>query len=158
MHCGSAYPLPFKEANLKYIKKLKKLFPNNFIGYSDHTLGIKAATLAVACGAKIIEKHFTHDKNHSDFRDHKISADSKEMKILVKSIREASIYLGTGEKNFQVPETNAKIEMRRSIAAARDLNQGIVLTESNITWVRPGKGIPPGNESKIIGCKIKVFI
>ena len=35
---------------------------NNFgvkVGYSDHTLGIEAAVIAVSLGAKIIEKHLT---------------------------------------------------------------------------------------------------
>ena len=30
----------------------------------------------VAYGAKIIEKHFTLDKNYSNFRDHKLSAET----------------------------------------------------------------------------------
>ena len=43
------------------------------IGYSDHTLGIDAAAFSVIAGARIVEKHFTLDKNYSNFRDHQIS-------------------------------------------------------------------------------------
>ncbi|MDH3728673.1 MAG: N-acetylneuraminate synthase family protein [Myxococcales bacterium] len=42
-------------------------FPVDFVhgglaGYSDHTLGIDACLLAIARGARIIEKHFTLNK------------------------------------------------------------------------------------------------
>ena len=56
LHCGSSYPLKFKDANLNYIKKLKKLFDNQIIGYSDHTLGTSSCIAAVTLGANIIEK------------------------------------------------------------------------------------------------------
>ena len=46
LHCGSAYPLKFSEVNLNYIKRLKKIFPNNLVGYSDHTLGTSPALAA----------------------------------------------------------------------------------------------------------------
>ena len=67
MHCVSSYPAPKEQANLKAISTLKSTFPNLVIGYSDHTLGIKAAIFAVAAGARIIEKHFTLNKNQSDW-------------------------------------------------------------------------------------------
>ena len=75
LHCVSSYPVPIEEANLLAISELKKVFPDVVIGYSDHTLGIQASCSAVAMGARIIEKHFTIDKNYSDFRDHQLSAD-----------------------------------------------------------------------------------
>ena len=45
-------------------KVLKKHFPNEIIGYSDHTLpkDMKVLEYAHLLGANIIEKHFTHDK------------------------------------------------------------------------------------------------
>ena len=63
------------------------MFPGVVVGYSDHTLGIEAAVSSVLVGARIVEKHFTLDKNYSDFRDHQLSADPDEMNMLVKEIR-----------------------------------------------------------------------
>ena len=60
------------------------MFPKEIIGYSDHTKGINVSVTAVACGAKSNRKAFTLDKNFSNFRDHKISANPKELKQLVK--------------------------------------------------------------------------
>jgi Sialic acid synthase len=86
LHCVSAYPVPENQINLSYIHKLS-LELNCTVGYSDHSLGIDASALAVACGARKIEKHFTLDNNFSDFQDHKISSDPNEMMQLVKRIR-----------------------------------------------------------------------
>ena len=99
----SDYPVADKEANLISIKYLRDKFKMN-IGYSDHTLGIEASIMAVAYGAKIIEKHFTIDKNYSNFRDHKLSADPKEMLKLVESVRRSSIMGGAYTKKISKNE------------------------------------------------------
>ena len=80
LHCVVSYPTPPADANLAAISALASL--GETIGYSDHTLGIEAATLAVAAGARIIEKHFTLDKKLSAFRDHQLSADPAELAAL----------------------------------------------------------------------------
>ena len=85
LHCVSNYPVDPKNANLNFIYKLKKIFKDN-IGYSDHTIGIDSCLISFLMGSSIIEKHFTLDKSFSNFRDHKISADPKEMSLLVKKI------------------------------------------------------------------------
>ena len=154
LHCVSSYPVPNEQANLASISYLKKFFPDVIVGYSDHTLGINAAVLSVLAGARIIEKHFTLDKNLSDFRDHKLSADPEEMRLMVNKIREAEKMIGKEEKKSQPCEKGMNIVGRRSIAVARNLKVGTKLSSSDLTWVRPGKGFPPGNEKKIIGKKI----
>ncbi|MDA7485752.1 N-acetylneuraminate synthase family protein [Candidatus Pelagibacter ubique] len=154
LHCVSSYPVPDNEANLASIIYLKKLFSNLVIGYSDHTLGIEAAVLSAIAGARIIEKHFTLDKNYSDFRDHHLSANPNEMRLLVERVRKAESMLGIEEKKPQICEKAMNIVGRRSIAAARDLPVGAKLKWSDFIWIRPGKGYPPGEENKLIGKKI----
>jgi sialic acid synthase SpsE len=154
MHCVSAYPVPYSQANLSAISILRSTFPKLTIGYSDHTLGIQACILAVAAGAKIIEKHFTLNKNKSDFRDHQLSADPKEMGNLVKKIQEATILLGESEKKMQECEIDMATSMRRSIAASRTLKAGHLISKEDLTWVRPGKGIPIGQEDEVLGKKV----
>ena len=154
LHCVSSYPVPNEQANLASILFLKKMFTDVVIGYSDHTIGIDAAVLSVVAGARIVEKHFTLDKNFSDFRDHQLSADPKEMRLMVNKIREVEKILGKEEKRPQKCEKGMNILARRSIAAACDLKVGTKLSSSDLTWVRPGKGFAPGEEKKIIGKKI----
>ncbi len=155
LHCVSSYPVPNEQTNLASITYLKKFFPKAVVGYSDHTIGINAAVLSVVAGARIVEKHFTLDKNLSDFRDHKLSADPEEMRLMVKKIREAEKMLGKEEKKPQLCEKEMNISGRRSIAAARNLKVRTKLSSSDLTWVRPGKGFAPGNEKKVIGKKIR---
>ena len=154
LHCVSSYPASSNQANLMAIKKMKDSFKHT-IGYSDHTLGINASISSVALGARIIEKHFTKDKNFSNFRDHQLSADPSEMKLIVDSIREVEEMLGTGEKKSQKSEYQSQTFMRRSIVLKNNINKGEIISEDDITWVRPGGGIKPGLERKIFGKKAK---
>jgi len=152
LHSVTNYPVEPFEANLKAISTLKDRL-NCTIGYSDHTIGIEAAVISVVLGARIIEKHFTIDKNYSDFHDHKLSADPKEMTNLVKRIKEVTILMGSGKKELQNSEKlNVKL-LRRSIVASRKINKGEIIGENDITWIRLDKGLPAGYEKKILGKK-----
>jgi N,N'-diacetyllegionaminate synthase len=151
LHCIASYPAPPSQANLGAIAALKAEFPDAVIGYSDHVMGISAAAAAVAAGARVIEKHFTLDKNYSDFRDHQLSADPADMRAMVDAIREMTAMLGTGEKAPQACEADLAVAARRSIAAARDLAAGATVTADDLMWVRPGSGIAPGEESRLVG-------
>lgn len=149
LHCNVSYPTPPQDANLLAIHDLKRLVPT--VGYSDHTLGIEAAVLSVACGARIIEKHFTLDHAQSDFRDHQLSADPQELRELVRRVREAELLLGSSGKKASESEQPNMASVRRSLAAARDLEAGARITAADLTWLRPGTGLPPGSERRILG-------
>jgi len=151
LHCVVSYPTPEEEAGLGQIRELhmEGITP----GYSDHVMGIKAAELAVAAGARIIEKHFTIDKNHSDFRDHQLSADPDELRRMIESIRAAERLFGKPGQGAQDCEEPNRTPVRRSLAAAQDIPEGSVLSMEQLVWVRPGNGIRPGQESKVLGAK-----
>jgi N-acetylneuraminate synthase/N,N'-diacetyllegionaminate synthase len=152
LHCVVSYPTPDNEAALGQMERLK--LPLITLGYSDHTIGIKAAELAVAAGARIIEKHFTIDKTRSGFRDHQLSADPDDMQQLVKSIRDVELMFGN-RTGCQVCE-NSNIEtVRRSLTAVSDLHIGELLSMNQFAWLRPGTGISPGQEGLILGKKLK---
>lgn len=155
LHCVSSYPVPPAQANIRVIERLKDKFPDCIIGYSDHTLGSEASVYAVASGARIIEKHFTTDKNYSDFRDHQLSADPAEFKNLVEAIRRVELFMGHGNKTMQDCEKDMKTPMRRSVAAKKDIPAGQALTADDFTWVRPGIGFAPGEEKQLIGRVVK---
>lgn len=150
LHCVSSYPAPVEEVNLRAITAIQKTFELT-TGLSDHTEGPDACFVSVALGAQIIEKHFTLDKHYSDFRDHQLSADPPEMKMIVEKIRLAETLLGNEEKTLQACEENVAPAIRRSIAAGRGLKQGETLTENDFTWIRPATGVAPGSESQFIG-------
>ena len=153
LHCMVSYPTPDEEANLRNILKIE--FDDVTPGYSDHTLGIKAAELAVACGARIIEKHFTLNKNQSDFRDHQLSADPSELKALIKAIADVEKFLGNNVKEVGKCEKENKVIVGRSIASTRNICAGETISISDLCWVRPRLGLKPGEENKIIGKELK---
>ncbi len=165
LHCVSSYPAPPDQLNLLAIPTLRARFPRCTIGYSDHALGSDAVLAAAALGARIIEKHFTLDKNLSDFRDHQLSADPPEFRALVEElptidglildrIPNVDAMLGSGEKVVMPCETETRRAIRRSICAHRDLAPGTVLAASDLTWLRPEGGFAPGMERSLIGSRL----
>lgn len=90
MHCVSSYPCPSKEANLPRINFLKERC--DIVGYSDHTSDLITPVVAVSMGVKVIEKHFTTDKNLPG-RDNKFALDAAEFKQMVENIRIAELAL-----------------------------------------------------------------
>src|SRR4029453_2741120 len=115
---------------------------------SDHTIGIDAATYAVAAGARIIEKHFTLDKNYSSFRDHQLSADPHDPRPLVARIREVEELLGDGLREPQQCELAHIALVRRSLAAARDLPAGATLGAGGPICVGPPAGVARRHEGQ----------
>lgn len=152
MHCVSSYPADQSEVNLSSIKELAKIC--DVPGYSDHTMGIEVAQLAVAAGARIVEKHFTKDKEYSDFRDHKLSADPKDLRKLADQISSVNKILGNNKKQPTKSEQENIIAHRRSIVAKIELKAGHIITINDIDWLRPGTGISPKMTDQIIGRKL----
>jgi len=149
LHCTCCYPTPDSEANLLGLRALQELGVT--VGYSDHTLGIDAAVLSVALGARIVEKHFTLDKNQSAFRDHQLSADPAEFAEMVCRIRRASRMLGQEGKFVAGCEEPMVSAVRRSIVASRNLAEGKVLGWGDLNWVRLAGGLRPGEEHELVG-------
>jgi N-acetylneuraminate synthase/N,N'-diacetyllegionaminate synthase len=154
LHCVSSYPVKPEEANLLAIRTMRERLGVT-VGYSDHTMGIEAAVLSVALGARIVEKHFTLDKGYSGFRDHSISADPEDLKALVNRIRQASKMMGSGIKEPQESEGPAIRTIRRSIVANRPLKKGKIIKYDDLTWLRSERGLPFGRESDLLGRALK---
>jgi N,N'-diacetyllegionaminate synthase len=93
LHCNTEYPTPMCDVNLLAMNSIKKRFQTE-IGYSDHTVGIEVPIAAVALGAKVIEKHFTLDRNLPG-PDHKASLEPSELKAMVSAIRNIEQALGS---------------------------------------------------------------
>ncbi len=149
LHCVAAYPAPAGELNLRAIPAMATA-TGCPVGWSDHTLDAEASFAAAAIGARIIEKHFTLDKNFSAFRDHQLSADPPEMRRIVDGVRRIEQMLGAPVKAIQPSEQATCTPARRSIAAACDLARGHRLRAEDLMWVRPAIGLPPGEERRVL--------
>ncbi len=151
LHCNTEYPTPMKDVNLNAMHTIADEFGVK-IGYSDHTKGIEVPIAAVALGATVIEKHFTLDRN-MEGPDHKASLEPDELKAMVSAIRNIEMALGSSEKKVSSSEEKNKSVARKSIVASRDISEGDILTEENITIKRPGNGISPMRWEEVIGTK-----
>lgn len=139
LHCTTEYPADFEDVNLRVMNTMRDAFGLP-VGLSDHTLGVAVPIAAVACGASIIEKHFTLDKS-LEGPDHTASLDPNELAIMVRSIREVEVSLG---KKIKYPTTAERKNLpivRRSLTAACKIAQGERLTVKNLTTKRPGTGV-----------------
>ena len=108
LHCNSTYPAPFHDINLNWLKKLRDIHP--LIGYSGHERGSAITLAAVGLGAKIVERHFTFDRN-MEGPDHAASLEPDEFKLLIDGIREVEEALGDGNRTrrFKGPQSRARI-------------------------------------------------
>ncbi len=153
LHCNTEYPTPFGDVNLKAMQTIAKDFGVN-VGYSDHTKGIEVPIAAVALGAKVIEKHFTLDRDMQG-PDHKASLEPDELKSMVLAIRNIEKALGDGIKRVSASEKKNIAVARKSVIAARYIHKGEVLTEDNLAAKRPGTGLSPMRWESIVGTKAK---
>lgn len=157
LHCITNYPTRVDNVNLNMMKNLMSEFPQYPVGYSDHTKMPESEDIliaAVALGAKVIEKHFTFDKNRPGY-DHEISADYSDLRKIIKSIRTVEKAMGAKTKRPIPSEKKARILARRSLVSARDIPKGITITKEMIAVKRPGTGIEPKFLGKVIGKKAK---
>lgn len=150
LKCTSSYPAPINEANMCMVKDLSNKF-NVISGLSDHTLGSTVPIVAVALGAKIIEKHFILDRSIGG-PDASFSMNESEFTQMVKSIREAEKAIGVVDYNLTEKQRKGR-DFSRSLYVVKDIKIGESFTEKNIRSIRPGFGLHPKYLSKILGKK-----
>ena len=150
LQCTTCYPTKYHEMNLRVIETYRKAFPECVIGLSSHTDTGAMALPAYMLGARIVEKHFTlnHDMKGTD---HGFALDPQQFAKMTRDLRRLYVALGSGEK-IPYPSEREPTKMRaKSLVAARDIEQGTVLTRENIAIKAPGDGIPPYELEAVIG-------
>lgn len=155
LHCILNYPTKFRDANLGMMEDLKESFPDYLIGYSDHTLPDKdmlLLTTAAIMGARVIEKHFTLDKNLKG-NDHYHAMDPADLRKLLENLDFVEKIRGSKKKGPLDSEEPARKYARRSLVAAKAIKKGEIIKEEDLTWKRPGTGIPPNKIDEVVGAK-----
>ena len=135
MHCTSAYPANYKELNLLALNLLEKEFKLS-LGYSDHSQLILTPSIAVSLGARIIEKHFTINKNYKG-PDHKASLNPSEFKKMIQMIKNTEDILGIKEKIVTKIEKKNMLVVRKGIYAKENIKKGDKFSEKNLITLRP---------------------
>ena len=148
LHCVSAYPASFADANLRAIPYLAQRF-GCLVGLSDHTPGVSTAIASIALGAVIVEKHFTLARSDGG-PDAAFSLEPEELKRLVDDCRNA--WDALGEARLVRGETEvANKQFRRSLYVVRDVAAGKSLTPEDVRSIRPGYGMAPKRLPEVLG-------
>jgi N,N'-diacetyllegionaminate synthase len=156
LHCNTAYPTPLQDTNLGNIKKMKNYFERT-IGFSDHTIGDFSTIMSVIYGAKIIEKHYSINKEKKSFRDHQISFNRQDLDRFIYKIQSLRKLKYTRFEGLTKSEKyqNNLYNFRRSIYLKRDMKKKQVIKKEDIQCLRPFIGICSSKYFKILGKKIK---
>ena len=152
LHCIAIYPPAHEDINLNNIPMLRQTFGSP-VGFSDHSIGISIPLASVAMGSCVIEKHFTLDKDLPGW-DHEVSANPEEMRIIVEESRNITMAMGSYRRVVGQAEEEKKTHFRRSIVAKTHLEQGHKIISNDLSFKRPGSGIPPDKLDYVIDRKL----
>lgn len=139
MQCNTNYTVDadkHKHVNLNVLDTYRKLYPDIVLGLSDHSSGFTTVLGAIAKGAFVIEKHFTDDNNRIG-PDHPFAINPQNWKTMVAFGNEMAEALGDGKKIVELNEVDSRVVQQRSLTLTRDMKQGDVLRQSDLTFLRP---------------------
>jgi N,N'-diacetyllegionaminate synthase len=148
LHCVSAYPASEADCNLAVLAHLREL--GCVTGFSDHTTGHRAAALATALGAEILERHITLDRA-TPGPDHACSSDEAGFREWLAEVRLARAVLGDGLKRCMPGEEDVRQVARKSLVLARDVRAGGRLAREDVACLRPADGLPPWRLAELLG-------
>ena len=157
MQCTSMYPIRNIDANLSIIKEFSKI-KNILPGYSDHTIGLDALVHSISFGAKVLEFHFSDNKNNKTFRDHQVSLEINDVKELSKRCKKLVELIGNPNKvplDIEIDNGHRK-SFRRGIYPKMDIDKGELITEDLIHFLRPHEGICSSQYNSLIGRKTRI--
>ena len=150
LHCNSTYPTPFKDVNLGYLSELREI-TGAPVGYSGHERGVHIPLAAVALGAKVIEKHFTINKE-MEGNDHRVSLLPSEFKAMVEQIRDLEKAMQGGKKRtLSQGEMLNRENLAKSIIAKKRIKKGEKITRELIEITSPGLGLQPMYMDQLVG-------
>lgn len=138
LHTTNLYPTPDNLIRLGAMTELKEAFPDCVVGLSDHSIDNIACLGAVACGASVLERHFTDSKDRPG-PDICCSMDAKECAELIKqSARMAKM---RGGKKEAAAEEQVTIDFAyASVVTTECIKSGQTFTKDNLWVKRPGTG------------------
>lgn len=150
-----AYPTAPKDANLRFIDTLRRLFGCP-VGYMDHTdggsqLAYLLPAAAIGAGASVIEKHFTDDRSRKGI-DYEAALDAGEFGPFVEAVRGIGRALGdSGVRPMSPAEERYRSVMKKSIVAARPIAEGETITAEDLTFLRAEGGLAPTFTNSLVG-------
>ncbi|WP_339859762.1 N-acetylneuraminate synthase family protein [Thalassospira alkalitolerans] len=150
MQCTSSYPCQPDEIGLNVVVEMRSRWGYE-VGFSDHTLGMSASIAAAALGATVIEKHLTFSKDMygSD------AANAMEPTSFAQFCAEMKDVWCALEHPVDKQDVSRYRDMKRifekSVVAAKPIKKGQVIDRDDLSFKKPGSGIPAKEYKKICG-------
>ena len=154
LKCCSEYPSDWQDMHLGNIPDMRRRFGVP-VGLSDHSIGSLGAIVAVALGARVIEKHVKIEGIESP--DSKFSMTMEDFKQLIEYVNNARL-VSKGPDYSLSPKEQSQMHFRRSLFAVKDINIGDVITTENVRSIRPSNGINPEFLNEMLGKKSKTYL
>ncbi len=108
MQCNSAYPTPQHDCDIgviRHYRDLARAHPHVVPAYSSHDLGWMASAMAVAAGARMVEKHVKLGNTEwAHFDAVALDLTTPEFGDYVARVREAEVIAGAEEKKVNPSE------------------------------------------------------
>jgi sialic acid synthase SpsE/sugar phosphate isomerase/epimerase len=151
LHCNSTYPTPFKDVNLKYINRLRKI-TGQLVGYSGHERGICVPVASISLGACVIEKHLTVDQK-LEGTDHKVSLLPNELKEMVRQIRNVEEALGSDDRPREITQGELlnRENLAKSLVSKVAIKKDTIITRDLVEVKSPGQGLQPNRLDDLVG-------
>jgi len=159
MQCNTNYTASlenFKYIQLNVLKTYQAMYPNLVLGLSDHTPGHSTVLGAIALGARMIEKHFTDNKDRVG-PDHAFSMSPQDWRTMVDNARELEAALGTGVKIVEENEIETVVVQRRALRPHAKMSKGSIIAKVDFVPLRPcpKDAIQPHELKSILGKRLK---
>ena len=155
MQCNTNYtasPTNYDHLHLNVLTTYATMFPDVILGLSDHTHANAPVLGAVTLGARVIERHFTDNKDREG-PDHKFAMNPEKWANMVEETRILERSLGSADKFVAGNEIETAVIQRRCLRASRDIKSGEVFTREMIDVLRPAtpEAIKPHEIASVIG-------
>ena len=151
LHCVSVYPSPDSTINLSGMQWLKQNFTPLHVGYSGHEPDILPSLVAIAQGAKVVERHFTLSKSLNGPDHATVSIEPDEFKEMVQASGRIHLMQGKHAKSVLPEEQKTRDKHSKSLVSAVNIPKGTRISEEMLVCKSPGYGLKPGDINILVG-------
>jgi N,N'-diacetyllegionaminate synthase len=155
LQCTSTYPTPPEKCGLNMIDFFRERYKCP-VGLSDHSGKIFPAIAASALGAEILEVHICFSREGFG-PDSTSSVTIPELCQIVEGAQFVSKSLNTrfNKNDFANEMKNMRSMFGHGLVADYDLSSGVILSENNLSFRKPCRGIPVSQFYDTIGKRLK---
>jgi N,N'-diacetyllegionaminate synthase len=152
--CTSQYPTPLENVGLNVIHEMRERYgvPT---GLSDHSGSVFPSLVAIAQGTDLLEVHVTFDKKvFGPDVSSSLTFEQLQHVVGVRDSFDLMVNSPVDKDRLSEKMSTSKGIFSRSIAPARALKAGTVLTEGMLSLKKPGTGIKEKELSMVTGKKL----